>query len=314
MRKLILIVISTLLLSCNKEKITIDWQSINTGTQNFLYSLNILNDTLYITGGETYSLGEWIKIQISSNTIIEKRTIGAKAIYAALMDSLGNISACGYDGILYNSKNFGKDFNVIQTNLWKPLQAISKFNNWSVAVGGGGENAGVICVQEDSTWRRTELKLNNELRGVAVLNNTDAIAVGNGVILKTIDRGKNWKPIDINGDFFTDIQQIGNTIYVLGYSGLLLKSINAGKNWTTIKINKGRLFNRDFLNAFYFIDLNTGFICGNNGTILITENAGNTWQKIDGLDNTDFKDIIYNRNNNSVYACGSNGTLIQFVY
>jgi hypothetical protein len=300
--------------ACKKDSIEADWQKIDSGTQNYLYGLSIVNDTLYAVGGSTYSKGELAKIQLNNNNLMQCDSIGPKAVYDALLLNSGVFQACGYDGILYNSSSFGNNLNVIQTNLWSPLQKISRGNDWSVSVGGGGERSGVICVQEDTTWRRTELRFNNELRAVCVLNNTTAIAAGSGIVLKTIDRGKTWQALNIDGDFFTDMQKIGNTIYLLGSSGLLFKSTNEGRNWDKIKIQKSPLLNRAFLNSLYFVDSNNGFICGNKGTVLVTANGGKNWQQFKGLDDTDFWDIIYHANNNSIYACGSNGVIVQIRY
>lgn len=314
--RLISLIILTVLLgsSCKKDNIDADWQKINSGTQNYLYGLSIVNDTLYVVGGNTFNKGELVKIQLSNNELLQCDSIGTKAIYDLSILNSGVFQACGYDGILYNSNSFGNGLNVIQTNLWSPLQKISRGNNWAIAVGGGGERSGVICVQEDTTWRRTELRFDNELRAVCILNNTIALAAGSGIVLKTTDRGKTWQPLNIDGDFFTDIQQAANTLYLLGSSGLLFKSTDEGKSWSKIKIRQSPILNRAFLNSLYVVDNNKAFICGNKGTILVTTNGGNTWQQFTGLDDTDFWNITYHTSSRIIYACGSNGTIVQIKY
>jgi len=51
---------------------------------------------------------------------------------------------------------------------------------------------------------------------------------------------------------------------------VILKTTNAGNNWNKTELT-------GIWNSIYFVNLTTGFLCGNNGKIMKTTNAGENW-------------------------------------
>jgi photosystem II stability/assembly factor-like uncharacterized protein len=312
MRKIIFLLLITIFFAaCNKQPFSFPWKKINVASQEGLYSINILNDTVYVFGGATYDKGIAIKAALSNpQPFID--SVAPKVIYNSFYSEETQWLACGYDGKIYNAENATATWNIIQTASWRALQKIDSKCGWSVAVGGLG-NKGVIQQNYIPNWQWFETLYDKELKGVAIVDSQKAFIVGNGIVLQTDNRGDNWKPLDLRGDMFTDIKFVNENVgYILGYSGLMFKTTNGGNSWQEIKIQKGRIFNRGFLNALYFADENLGFICGNDGTILKTTDGGNSWQQAEYPHNTNFFNIVYLKNLNKGFACGNKGTLIEF--
>ena len=311
-RVIILVIFSLFFQACKKDSFELLWQKVETNTTESLYSLNIINNELVIFGGATYNIGKQIKISLSNEQLIANDSIAPKAIYSSYFLDANYGRACGYDGKIYFTENSGNSWSILQTSSWRALQSIHYNYGWGIAVGGLGNNEGAIQVNYDTVWQWKEFLIDRELRSVYITDSTTAFAVGNGIMLKTTDKGIVWSPINVDGDLFTDIQFVTPQIgYVLGYSGLLFKTTNSGKTWQKIKIQKS-ILNRTYLNALYFINEQTGFICGNNGIILKTTNGGNTWLQAKNISSENLYNIIIDSTTNKGYACGTNGTLLSF--
>lgn len=70
-------------------------------------------------------------------------------------------------------------------------------------------------------------------------------------------------------------------------------------------INKIEFLSQENLNDVKFFDNNNGVICGDNGTILITNNNGLTWGKVESNTNLNLNSI-YCVNNNIAFIVGGN--------
>lgn len=67
----------------------------------------------------------------------------------------------------------------------------------------------------------------------------------------------------------------------MGYSGIILKSNDSGKTWE-VKARDMNLSHEKTVTGFssiFFINRNTGWICGEDGIILYTQDGGNTWRE-----------------------------------
>jgi hypothetical protein len=313
MKKICCIVLSVILFSsCKKETFELQWTSIETGTRNILYSITAANDTLFAFGGNTYNIGEAVKFSLQGD-IISHDSISPKAIYGSCFYNINRLRICGYDGMIFTSENFGNTWYLYQTNEWIPLQDIQYKYGWHIAVGGIGGRNGIVQVNYDTTWQWHAFTYERELKAVAIVDSFTAFAVGQGIVLKTANKGQSWSPLTIDGDIFTDIQFVNSEAgFILGYSGVIYKTINGGKDWN--KIKKRGIIHRGFYNDLHFVDTLTGFICGNNGVILKTEDGGNSWQQSVYTFNADLYSIWFSKQHRFGYACGSNGALIKFSF
>ena len=110
---------------------------------------------------------------------------------------------------------------------------------------------------------------------------------GKWIILRDDDFGReDGIEGDLNGVRFTDAQNG----WAVGFGGLILHTTDGGKTWIKKEIqmpppaqsgNERRPRNRgpvDYWNL-YFRDANVGFITGARGTIFMTKNGGQTWER-----------------------------------
>lgn len=110
---------------------------------------------------------------------------------------------------------------------------------------------------------------------------------GKWIILRDDDFGReDGIEGDLNGVHFTDAQNG----WAVGFGGLILHTTDGGKTWTKKEIqmprpaqseNERRPRNRgpvDYWNL-YFRDANVGFITGARGTIFMTKDGGQTWER-----------------------------------
>jgi photosystem II stability/assembly factor-like uncharacterized protein len=301
--------------SCKKEKFTLLWEEIPTGTQSVLYSISSSgSDTLFAFGGSTYSSGNIIKFDADGNILLTD-SIGHKAIYGSYYENNLKAKACDYSGSIFSTYDGGITWVNLQTPAWIPLQDIHSKYGWTLTVGGNAGKNGTVQSNIDTTWMWNEQRFEQELKAVAIVDSFTAFAAGYGFIIKTINRGLSWNVLNLDGDIFTDIQFLNEDVgFILGYSGLMYKTTNGGKDWHKIKVNKTRTINHGLYNALFFTDTQNGFICGNNGVILKTDNGGEAWTEAQHRFASDLFDIWYDQQKKSGFACGNNGALIKFTY
>jgi photosystem II stability/assembly factor-like uncharacterized protein len=126
----------------------------------------------------------------------------------------------------------------------------------------------------DQTVSKFDLGNNITLNSVQFLTDDLGWVAGSGLIAKTTDGGENW--IYQNEDLYVDeIQMIDeNTGYVIEFNSIY-KTTDGGVNWDLIHSTD------DFIFTLNFIDVNTGWIGGENNLVLKTEDGGETWTKQD---------------------------------
>lgn len=124
----------------------------------------------------------------------------------------------------------------------------------------------------------------HELRDVLALNADTVFAVGDSCkIIKTIDGGKNWKLVYSNDStrhylysvFFIDSLHgwaVGGYAYDWWEKPAILKTDDCGENWYEQTCDA--IFP---LYDVFFVNVDTGWIAGDSGTILKTVDGGNTW-------------------------------------
>lgn len=108
--------------------------------------------------------------------------------------------------------------------------------------------------------------------------NTGYAAGYPGIILKTTDGGNTWNK-QVSG-ITTLIKRIKFPDPETGYaassydngSAIILKTTNAGVTWTSKSLAAGDV------NDIHFIDSETGWAIGSNGTVYNTTNGGSSWQ------------------------------------
>ena len=138
-----------------------------------------------------------------------------------------------------------------------------------------------ISAQQGWQWQYPKPQ-GNTLRDIFVFNQNTAIAVGDlGTVIKTYDGGENWNVQHHAGGTDIDLYSVHFTDTLNGWAAggiwftnknVLLKTGNGGKTWTEIKTDTTLPYN-----SVYFVNVDTGFVFGEDGIILRTTDGGNSW-------------------------------------
>jgi photosystem II stability/assembly factor-like uncharacterized protein len=170
----------------------------------------------------------------------------------------------------------------------KKIFFINKNVGWCAS--NSGDSHGIICKSTDGgiTWNKV-YQNNIGPRSIYFINEMVGWAAGyagfqGGQVLSTTDGGKIWK---MNSDIGTEIRPYDilflnkDTGFVSGEglpSPKVYKTTNGGQNWRNINIES-----LSHIATFYnisFSDTQNGLICGQNGTLLGTNNGGEYWSQI----------------------------------
>ncbi|MEO0895753.1 MAG: YCF48-related protein [Bacteroidota bacterium] len=131
------------------------------------------------------------------------------------------------------------------------------------------------------------------VRAIASQNEMKAVAVGgdgynNGLIWRTLDGGENWIRVDTPNIELRDICFVNETTgFAAGY-GSILKTTNGGQSWEFTRAEG------EFFSALFFLDQRRGFAVGRTGSIVKTEDQGETWNRLRNGNLTFFRRQFYN--------------------
>ncbi|MBU1670867.1 MAG: hypothetical protein KKF41_11930 [Actinobacteria bacterium] len=230
---------------------------------------------------------------------------GTKNLRGVKMLSATTVWIVGYDGTILKTTDGGTVWDnqsVAGKSLWS-IDATD--SNHAFAV--GDEGRVVRTINGGGTWYERDPGTTSKLRGVVMTDSNTAWAVGyNGTIVKTTNSGTNWttqpSPTD---DILFDISAAGsNTAWTVGYNdfsslgGFILQTGNGGNGWFKQPAPPvGDLY------GVSAVDANTAWAVGAGGTILKTENGGEsltTWYLAEGSSDWGFETFIAIENPNTV--------------
>lgn len=236
-------------------------------------------------------------------------TFNGSSINDIEINASGNGLACGTNGQMLRSVNYGLT--------WNPVTIGGAGNLTSVSI---AANQVVYCIDEFQVYKSTDS--GNTFSGIgspgagAVLKsvsfrnqNNGAVSCAGGQIYSTTDGGSNWSLY--NGNPITDLMAISytgtNTIYSCGTVGEIVKSSDGGQNWNNLNARSTEAP----LRAVDAVSANTAYAAGLAGTILKTTNTGLSWTaQVSNAGGEDLFDIAM-ANANTGVAVGSNGTIVR---
>jgi photosystem II stability/assembly factor-like uncharacterized protein len=177
-----------------------------------------------------------------------------------------------------------------------------------------GFNGKVIKSTNDGTsWTSLTTGISSDLNGLYFANKDTGIAVGkNGVIIRTLNGGTTWSVVPTT--FTTNLNRVvikDVNVYIAsdtaqGPQGVFYKSHNLGQTFSTVNIPSMP----ESFKGINFVNDSVGRVCGTFGTILKTENYGQTW--VPELVNTtdDFFGISFADNQKGI-AVGAYGLTFE---
>jgi photosystem II stability/assembly factor-like uncharacterized protein len=172
----------------------------------------------------------------------------------------------GTNGYIARSFNSGGTWDAagIQTNTSENLRDITYFD---FQVGFAmGENGQISWTNGGNVWENLPKLTLEDLNALSKLDSNSAVIVGDaGVILKSVDKAKTWKKINVaytnnfNSVDFWD-EYLG---FISGDDGLILQTKDGGESW--VKIPSGTTRN---LTGISVGTPTVAFAVGDDGTIL----------------------------------------------
>jgi photosystem II stability/assembly factor-like uncharacterized protein len=212
-------------------------------------------------------------LQMNSGTTQNLNTIRIQpTTYQPLLLAAGN------NGVITRSTNSGEN--------WTVSPQVTASNLFAVDVGSGtqhcaGDNGTLlISYNLGATWTLQSSGTTRNLKGIG-MNGGNVITVGEkGTILRTTNSGQNWLNVSLTDttiNLYCVSQRTrqnfnATNFYIAGSQGKIYKSTDNGATWT-LK-NSGTT---NTLRSIFFNGNDSGAVSGDNGTVRMTTNAGETW-------------------------------------
>lgn len=172
-----------------------------------------------------------------------------------------------------------------ERNSWKRQNLLSSSNLNDLYILRNGD---VFIIGEKSSF--TEGNLKNGFNNISIINEDYSfysidffdqkmgIIIGsNGLILRSMDGGKEWEKSYVNNsNTLFDLKCLNNSrAFSVGMEGTILETNDLGVTWRKIEIDTEK-----YLKSISFYNNDIGLIVGGGGTILRTDNGGSKWQKL----------------------------------
>lgn len=221
------------------------------------------------------------------------------------------VNICGAGGTVFTSTNNGMNWFVSAGNE-KTLKgnSITDLNTVYCV----GETGTILKSQNGgSNWNFLKPFTNKFLNSVYFINCNTGFAAGNsGTIFKTTNGGESW----INQTGYTNLNE--NSICFLNNDtgivaggtpdnerAFIFRTTNGGTNWYEVYDS----MSMGVFNSITFTNRSTGFITGDNGNVLKTENAGWDWTS-ENLTTINLNSVSFADSLNGL-ICGDDGIIFK---
>lgn len=172
----------------------------------------------------------------------------------------------GTNGYIARSFDSGVTWDAagIQTNTNENLRDITYFDyQVGFAIGDNGQ---ISWTNGGSIWENLPKLTSEELNALSKLDSNSAVIVGDaGVILKSVDKAKTWKKINV--PYTENLNSVDfwdkNLGFISGDNGLILQTKDGGESW--VKIPSGTIRN---ITGISVGTPTVAFAVGDDGTIL----------------------------------------------
>ncbi|MEW6413531.1 MAG: YCF48-related protein [Candidatus Zixiibacteriota bacterium] len=230
----------------------------------------------------------------------------------AAIDLAGEeLFAVGESGIIYRSSDYGDSWQNIPSGLEDTVVTFNDICFVSPDVGWIVGEYGVVLKTTDGgqTWVQKTSGITEELYGVHFIDAANGWAVsGFKRVIRTSDGGDTWSVhacpfYDSRDIWFTDV----NNGWIVGKTsnlGSISFTTDGGLTWSTKDIG----LPNTYLQAIQFVDELTGWIVGQSGKVLYTEDAGQTWTE-QNSGTEDWLYGVYFLNDRLGWAVGDLGTI-----
>ncbi len=188
------------------------------------------------------------------------------------------VIAVGNGGAVTRSTDLGETWGLSTQVTTSNLNAVDISSGVQHCAGDNGVL--MISYNMGANWTLQTSGTTRNLKGIG-MNGGFVVAVGErGTILRTTNSGQNWINAslpDTTINLYCVSQRTrqnfnATNFYIAGSQGKIYKSTDNGASWS-LKISG----TANTLRSIYFSGNDSGAVSGDNGTIRITTNAGETW-------------------------------------
>ncbi len=284
------------------------WQKKPGGITEFLYAAQWINaDTCFAAGNN----GRVIRSYDGGDTWSTLTTNVTNSLRAMFFINKDTGWVCGQNGRIIETNDGGNTWKNLSTGTTAMFNSIFFTDSAGYAVGSGGTI--IKTVDYGNTWTMQTSQTTNNLTCIYFHNNNTGIAVGyDGTVVSTNDGGQNWTAVTIGPYLLFKIFFSDSLHAFAGASeGMILRSSDAGVSWSVTQVNTANdiqalhcfdsvsgigvgnnglvivsdsipagweiVMKADYLEQIQFVNRDTGFVAGSDGTILRTTDGGNTW-------------------------------------
>ncbi|MFY7890380.1 MAG: YCF48-related protein [Spirosomataceae bacterium] len=214
-----------------------------------------------------------------------------------------NIGLVGSIFGVFKTTNGGTTWTQVYNNTGTitSIQFVTSSIVW--AVGNNGNQFCIKSIDGGNTWTPVAVNAVGSFKKISFKDATNGIIVGDfGLIYTTSDGGASWS---LNNQFAgSNYATILSAAFVPNSSTIGIVGAVYSSSFAAISTDNGISYQRKALNSFSATSLSdiafttnqTGFISGNNGTLLKTSDGGTSWQPastpLSGT-NAEFRDIEF---------------------
>lgn len=284
------------------------WHAQYSGVSSNLNAVHFINsNTGFVCGND----GVILKTVDKGASWVRMNSGTSNTLYSIKFISLFAGFACG-DNIILKTADGGATWQSYTSGITTSLRTIFPVNENIIYTAGTG---GVIyrSVNGGNSWSINHTTANSTLTSVYFLNSNTGYVTGYaGKFMKTIDGGVTWtsKSADASKNFYAVQFLNAGKGFIIGgwHASTILRSNDGGENWDNL-LSGGtgvRLFSGSFL------DEEKGYACGRYGTVMKTDNSGETWN-VEATNVTSHLNGIQYVNEQTAYSVGDNGVIISTV-
>lgn len=297
------------MISCQSSFDEVEYETINLPMNGTVWSIEKLNDSWFISGGNTGSNGFILRsdsnfsdFDVISDTLdwpVHDQIYQTNRYYFAA-DHIEVYSApdeLSKVWIYYPPERYWVNDLNKKTN-WKIEQTPEK--DLYIACG-GGFNKGVIFHSPPDSPHWIPVEFDHEMRDVAYQSSGIVWGCGYGLLVKSTD-GSTWIDQGFYNRFFTSIDFWDDKNGVLAtFDGIIYKTSDGGQNWEEVDRIKG--FGGGLsINTMRYCSEKVVVAIGNGGYFNISTNGGLNWSKKQGFDSNNLYDFEYHQG--TVYMVG----------
>lgn len=201
------------------------WVNITPGdTGHYYFDIDYLDkQTAMVVGLDRLNPNPMVGVgMITFDTGKSWKKIDAKGMGFSGISKINNdIYFIGF-GIVIHSKDNGKTWDHIKTNISKPGRALAFSGNNGIIAGPQGMCA--YTSDRGKTWKTTELPMTNTFICAKMIDSTIGYIGGtNSLMKRTNDGGISWNDELLAKSFHViDMCYIGNRIYAVGSEGTII--------------------------------------------------------------------------------------------